>query len=625
MTYANLHVDADAMHWGRDIMPEMASLRAAGDDMAMRLYEIIQQRTLSARFQPIVDMTNATIHGYEGLIRGPSDSSLHSPLALFEVARGCQMTVEMEHLCRQVVLEAYSRHALACKLFLNVSPECLLQPNMRSGATLEYIQRLGLDPRNVIIELTESAPTFDYELLREATEHYRGMGFEIALDDLGEGFSSLRLWSELRPDYVKIDKHFIQGISQDAVKLQFVRSIKQIADNAGCKVIAEGVENHAEFSIIRDLHIDFGQGYYFGRPEAVPMRELDPELIRALRGTRVYVFPSTAIQSQRQATVSALLKYVPPVTPITSNDEVFALFEADTGLYSLPVVRDGMPVGLISRYAMIDKFARPYQRELFGRRPCEIFMDSHPLIVEKTMTLHALSDLITSMEPHHLSNGFIITDHGRYLGMGSGHALLREITQMQLQAARYANPLTQLPGNVPINEHIDRLLQSGGHFWACYADLDSFKPYNDVYGFRKGDEMIQFVGSLMSAAVDAERDFVGHIGGDDFILLFQSEDWEKRCLAVLAEFQEGVRRFYHAQDLERGGLEAEDRLGNKILHPLSTLSIGVVAVEPGSYASHHEVAAAASSAKKQAKKIPGNSLFLERRGAKAFQECLGTA
>ena len=188
-----------------------------------RLKEILSQRQLSALFQPIVNIQRGEILGYEGLIRGPSDSPLHSPLNLFKVARANNLSVEVEHMCRRVVLERFAELGLPGKLFLNVSPDMLLQPRARHGETLGYINEAGIHPDRVIIELTENQPAYDYDLLREAVRHYRGMGFQIAIDDLGEGFSSLRLWSELRPEYVKIDMHFVQGINQDPVKLQFVR------------------------------------------------------------------------------------------------------------------------------------------------------------------------------------------------------------------------------------------------------------------------------------------------------------------------------------------------------------------------------------------------------------------
>lgn len=601
-----------SMGWGANLaLPVMDNVSEY--NLFPHLQDIIRKRNLTALFQPIINIDDASIFGHEGLIRGPADSRLHSPLNLFEEARTHKVSVEVEHLSRQVVLESFAQSVSPYKLFLNVSPECFMQPNAVKGSTLAYIHRLGLDPHNVVIELTESAPTFDYDLLRKAAEHYRNMGFEIAMDDLGEGFSSLRLWSELRPDYVKIDKHFIQGVNADPVKLEFVRSIQQIAQNSGAKVIAEGIETQAELVIIKDLKIAYGQGYFLGRPLPHPIQELALDLDAILRKNFISVYSGTAATLRKRGSITKLVKYVPVITPETSNDVVYAMFESNPTVYSLPVVWQGVPVGLISRYTMIERFARPYRRELYGKKPCEVFMDAHPLVVEKSMSLHELSDLITHMEPHHLSNGFIVTDSGIYLGMGSGHALLQEITQMQIKAARYANPLTMLPGNVPVSEHLDRLLDRGITFWACYCDLDNFKPFNDAYGFRRGDELIQFAGKLLSSAVVNEIDFVGHIGGDDFILIFQSEDWEARCIKILDTLEQAMPNFYDAADRANHGIISEDRQGRKVFYPLVSMSIGVVKVEPAMYASHHEVSVAIASAKKRAKKLAGNSLFLERR------------
>jgi len=261
---------------------------------------------------------------------------------------------------------------------------------------------------------------------------------------------------------------------------------------------------------------------------------------------------------------------------------------------------------------MIDGFARPYRRELYGRRSCEKMMDSSPLIVEKSVSLHELSDLILQSKPHHLSVGFIITENGQYIGMGSGHDLLRLVTKLQINAARYANPLTLLPGNVPINEHIDSLLDEDIPFVACYFDLDHFKPFNDVYGYQKGDEAIQLTGRLLTEAC-GPNDFLGHVGGDDFILLFQSSFWEMQCENVLKHFADLAPRLYSATDRQRKGIETEDRQGERRFHPIISLSIGAVMVSADQFESHHEVSTAAAIAKKQAKKISGNSLFVERR------------
>jgi GGDEF domain-containing protein len=240
-------------------------------------------------------------------------------------------------------------------------------------------------------------------------------------------------------------------------------------------------------------------------------------------------------------------------------------------------------------------------------------MDDKPLVTDKDTRLQDLSQIIVDADRHHLFNGFIITDSGLYIGMDTAHDLMREITQMQISAARYANPLTLLPGNVPIDEHISRLLESGTSFSACYVDIDHFKPFNDVYGYRKGDDVLQLTGRILTTHADAQRDFVGHIGGDDFIVLFQTEDWEQRCQAILESFAECTPEFYGKSDLARGGYISQDRRGTEVFHPLMTLSLGVDKIDPTFYKSHHEIAAAASDAKKQAKKIPGNSLFINRR------------
>lgn len=189
------------------------------------LHEILQQRKLSALFQPILDMKSGEIAGYEGLIRGPADSPLHSPFNLFGTARRYGLALETEMLSRHIVLETFAQLDLPGNLFLNVSPETLTHPRFKNGRTLDFMMEVGIAPERVIIELTENQPTYDFATMCSALLHYRTMGFQIALDDLGEGFSSLRLWSELRPDIVKIDMHFVQGVDTDPVKLQFLKSI----------------------------------------------------------------------------------------------------------------------------------------------------------------------------------------------------------------------------------------------------------------------------------------------------------------------------------------------------------------------------------------------------------------
>ncbi|MDP4030117.1 MAG: GGDEF domain-containing protein [Gallionella sp.] len=582
-----------------------------GDGMLAHLNEIIGQRLLTVLFQPVADLRSGAVFGYEGFIRGPSDSPLHSPINLFNVAARYGLMVEIEHLCRRVVLERFTELGLPGKLFLNVNPQSLIQGDARHGKTLNYLQDVHLSPTRVVVELTESLPTYDFEVFYQAATHYREMGFQVAMDGFAEGFSSQHLCSELHPEFVKIDLHLIQDISNNPVKQHFVRSIREIAEKTGCQVIAEGIETQRDLLLLRDLGIAFGQGYHIARPNAHPATALSAEVAKTLI--------RNSISSNREplgsiaVTAEKLLHHVAAVSPDTHNATVFEKFNADLELYAIPVVKNNIPVGMINRQAMIEHMARPYRQELSGKKPCSKFMDTAPLIVDKNISIQELSALIVEGERHHLINGFIITEDGYYRGMGTGHDLVREITQMQIAAARQANPLTQLPGNIPINERIGSLLESGTIFYACYCDLDHFKPFNDVYGFHKGDEVIMLTAGVMIEFCDPVQDFIGHVGGDDFIVLFRSEDWEERCKNILKAFGERILEFFSIEDRERGGYVTEDRQGKRTFQPLTSLSLGVAKIFPEEFSSLHQVSAMATTTKKQAKKMPGNSLFIERR------------
>jgi len=579
------------------------------------LRDILEQRLLSALFQPIIDLRSGEFLGFEGLVRGPADSPLHSPINLFGAAEQQGLSLEVEMLSRQTVLEAFAAQGLPGNLFLNVSPETLTNPSFKNGQTLGFIHQLGIDPKRVVIEITENQPTFDFEGMRDALLHYRGMGFQIAIDDLGEGFSSLRLWSELRPEYIKIDMHFVQGVDRDPIKLQFLKSIQQIAESCGTQVIAEGVETEAELKVVKDIGIALGQGYFIARPCPTPPLMASAETNRIISSSNIAMLPQTESNHRSQTRAHKLLTYVEPVQPDTLIDHIFDRFYANPSLHIIPVVKNSLPLGLINRYYFIDRFSKPFQRELHGKKHCAEIIPCAPLLVEKNMPIQELSHFLAEADSRHFADGFIITEGGRYIGVASGQDLLRELTQMQLEAARYANPLTLLPGNVPINEHIERLLHLNTSFIACYCDLDHFKPFNDTYSYRKGDEMIQLTGRILNWACDPKLDFIGHIGGDDFILLMQSRDWKSRCEQALRSFEQAASLMFKEEHLVDGGYTSEGRDGMEKFHPLTSLSIGAIQVMPGQFISHHEVSAAMSEAKKMAKKIPGNSLFIEQRHA----------
>ncbi|VVP48485.1 bifunctional diguanylate cyclase/phosphodiesterase [Pseudomonas fluorescens] len=569
------------------------------------LSSILTQSGLHSLFQPIICLSERRILGYEALTRGPSNSPLHSPIALFAVARQAGRLSELEIACRQSACRRFNEQQLPGKLFLNVSPESLLEAAHQPGRTLQLLQDLGIAPSQVVIELTEQTPIDDFQLLQTALHHYRAMGFSIALDDLGAGYSSLRLWSELRPDYVKIDRHFIDGIHQDALKREFVGSILQIAKASRAQVIAEGIELPEELAVLTEMGVDLVQGYLLGRPQEHPSRDA-----RAMMPKH----DSSAVALNDEGSdLSALLNDQPAVQRDTPTATVLEAFRRQANLNSLAVLDEqGQPCGIVHRHSLSDALLKPFATDLFARKPISRLMNDDFLAVEISQSLQQVSRLITSRARQRIEEDFIITLNGGYLGLGRVIDVLKLITELKIQQARYANPLTLLPGNVPIQQCLTRLLQQARESIICYVDIDSFKPFNDIYGYGRGDEVLLCLAQCLNERIDPTRDFVGHIGGDDFLLVLGPEDWRKRLNQLLDDFQSQCRRFYRPEHLEAGCFVAPNRQGVRQEFALLSLSIGVVHLRPEACAAldASQLAEMASQAKHHAKGVVGFSVYL---------------
>ncbi len=566
------------------------------------LAQILAHGDLHCLFQPIVSLSERRLVGYEALTRGPSNSPLHSPLTLFSTARHAGRLSELDVLCRRRACQRFHELGLGGKLFLNVAPESLLDPNHQPGRTLQLLQTLGIAPGDVVIELTEQAPIEDFGLLDTALHHYRAMGFCIALDDLGAGYSSLRLWSELRPDYVKIDRHFIDGIHQDGVKREFVGSILKMAHASRAQVIAEGIELPEELAVLSEMGVDLVQGYLIGRPQEQPVREV--------RGLLPDLDRTDALHGEEQADLRPLLLEQPAVSRDTPIAEVLEAFRAQANLNALAVLDEHQqPVGIVHRHALSDALLQPSGTELSARKPISRLMSEDFLAVERSQSLQQVSRLLTSRARQRIEEDFIITQGGRYLGLGRVIDVLKLITELKIRQARYANPLTLLPGNVPIQQCLGRLLQQEREAAVCYVDIDSFKPFNDLYGYARGDEVLLCLAQCLSDRVDPGCDFVGHIGGDDFMLVFTSGDWRNRLNQLLEDFQGQCRRFYNQEHLQAGCFVAYNRRGQRQAFPLLSLSVGVVHLKPGAgeRLDAAQLASIASEAKRHAKEIPGYS------------------
>lgn len=594
--------DKQAGHATADLERELDRVIAAGD--------------FTTHFQPLVDMRSARIFGYEALTRGPSDSPLHSPLVLFDVAARLGRLVELERIVIRLILDRFQTQDLPGKLFLNVSADTLMALHGCIDVLQQELAELALPASRIVVELTETRPVIDAAMLRNAVESLRSIGLVMALDDLGEGFSSLRRWAEMRPEFVKLDRHFVDGLHADPLKQQFVRSVLEMASSSGAILIAEGLEEESDLRILQQIGVPICQGYLLGKPVALPRTSLRPD-IGAMLGAHTGLKPREHAMRElygKPTTAGQLAQAGKTLTAATTCNQVVEMFSSQPNLMSMPVLDDeARPIGLLRAMEVLQHGSERYFLDVFGRRSCTMVMDRHPLVFDFATTLRTMSEAISNVEDKQLVDGFIVTREGLYFGIGRVADLLRAISDLQVFSARYANPLTLLPGNVPIDTQIENLIGQSVPFVAVHWDLDNFKPFNDLYGYRAGDEIIQLTARILHQTCDGEIDFLGHVGGDDFVTLFCSEDWEARVQQAISQFDSAVLGHFTAEHVAARGFETLNRQGENVFHPLTSISAGVVKVEPGIYEAAAQVSRAIGSAKKQAKRIDGSAYFVERR------------
>ena len=601
-------------------------------DKLSRLEQALAAGELRLYYQPKVDMLHGQVIGAEALIRWQHpERGLLSPAELLPILENTPLDIAVgewviDEALRQMA--EWRRQGLDLAISVNISAQHLAHRDFLGKLRAALARHAPTPAHRLEIEVLESILLSDIVYASSLIEDCQLLGIDFALDDFGTGYSSLTYLKRLSAGTLKIDQTFICDMLHDAGDLAIVEGIIGLAHAFHRRVIAEGVETVEHGISLLRLGCHLAQGYGIARPMAAAAL---PAWVAAWRPDPRWAGPNTPRRKvedlrpdagrQRRITARPATNYVlekmlikiPPVHQDTLTEEVFALFERQPEQRAIAVVRDGVPIGLISRYEMLDNMARPFRHELYGRKRCTRFMDAEPLIVNVQTPLLELSELLANAPPRHLVSGFIITDGSSYMGMGSVQDLVREITSMQMEAAKYANPLTQLPGNVPINAHIDKLLAAGEHAAICYCDLDNFKPFNDVYGYVEGDEVIRLTARILGEICDPELDFLGHIGGDDFVLVLRSEDWQARCERALEFFGQEVLGFFNSDDVERGGYVTENRKGAIEFHGLTTLSIGAMEVSPGMFSNHLAVAVATAEVKKKAKAIKGNSFYCNRR------------
>ena len=546
---------------------------------------------VEVHFQPIIDLTDGgRVYAQEALCRlRTPQGELLSGYETFNLAR---------HLGRSDVLDITLQHkALQRKvkdlqpgipLFLNVLPSTLMQPEWMSQF-LQWLQDYRIDHQEVVIEVVESEKV-DPAGLAQRCDDLRAQGLRIALDDMGAGFNCLSVLAMVRSDFIKVDRGLVHQARGSRVRSVLLEALVSMAERLGSVVVAEGLERPDDVVFCRSLGIHLVQGYLFAKPAFTPLQgRLDTAALESQQPiSRVERFAITDVLE------------TPPAfdiqTPLTLLRQAF---RDEPALAWCVLTDDERPVAFLPRGKALSRSVRTVAQ---GAQPLQ-------RTVPYSIGLKALSRRLY-IDHAHPSPWAVVDEQGCYIGtlepmMLVSHLLARQENGVSL------HPLSQLPTGPSLRQAIEMRL-SGQHaqLSLIYIDLDHFKSFNDRYGFVRGDAMIRTLAEILRHVFASGADgMLGHIGGDDFIVLSDHpvEALLPQLQRAMEQFHTLARHLYDPQDLQRGYFVTEG--GSS--HAVASMSVSCVNGSTGMPQDSVEASARAAKLKKVGKSAGGNVIVVE--------------
>jgi diguanylate cyclase (GGDEF)-like protein len=544
-------------------------------------------------YQPIFSNKDGFVYAYEALMRIRYNNKYIYPKAVFDIAKEIGVEYMLDAACREQAILQYKLNNL--KLFININPNSSNSGFFKRGFTLNVVLQSNLKPENVVLEITESEKFEDIETLKEIIEYYKSIGFSIAFDDFGTGYNSLNILSQIEPDYIKFPIELIKGISRSKVKWQIVRGIMDMAIKNGIKTIAEGVENKEDLETILELGIDYSQGFLVGLPSE--SQELPKEGIKLLRSIILqkklnsikdrYSINKEDLESIKSIKGKPDIKYL--IELLKKNDTSWLYLE---------------DFDILINENCIKRILNTLSENLFYYKSIDYFfehIDCHyqnPTKIDiQDNILHAYNITIENN-----LEAIIIKSRQSILGVLTKAKILERLFDTFYKITLYANPLTGLPGNVMIDKEIENTIEQKLNAYVVYIDISNFKPFNDAYGFLAGDMMIKKLAQTLQSFAFNYDAFVGHIGGDDFVVIFKNlKNKDEVINNLYKEASDAIKELYKEEDVKNGYFVSKDREGNVKKFPIAKITLAAVNVL--NYKSSQEIAKRLAELKKESKNL----------------------
>jgi diguanylate cyclase (GGDEF)-like protein len=553
-------------------------------------------------FQPIALSSNGHAYGYEALLRGWKEAGFFSIGSVFDCAYMDNALPELDQRLRGKALADFASWAPAgTKLFYNLDNRIFRSADHAIGDTAGIAEGFGLSATRIVLEISERHELEGDIGFEQVISLCRETGFRIAIDDFGSGYAGLKLLHMSEPDIVKIDRHFVAGSDGEPRKAAFLEKIVGMAHLMGVPVVAEGVETEAELGVCVEAGCDMIQGFLLAKPALG--RDGFVSSFPVVSGSKA---EARRGRSKGSPIAPSSVRLVDPVYSSKGFLEVLARFRKEVDLDILPVVDASYePVGVYLerdfRQYVYSPFGIALLEHLESGTGASSFLRKAPIAASSTGLARAL-EVFSAMPA---SGGVILTRNSRYAGLLPAAELLSLVAERELSEARDQNPLTRLPGNLRVAEVIaQRMAETAGGRAFTYFDFDDFKPFNDRYGFRLGDRVIQLFADILRSVFARANSFVGHLGGDDFFA-FSYAGSIADALAPVTEASERFRHeaasFYSPEDRERGWIVGRGRSGEERRMPLIGVSAAVVLMAEGASIDAESLSDVFASLKKEAK------------------------
>ncbi|MFD8927427.1 EAL domain-containing protein [Streptomyces mirabilis] len=527
--------------------------------------------TVRFAFQPVVNLTTGGVAALEILARPESG----------DILAQARRDPELDGRLAALAIRAAARRETMLPLHVNVFAGTLADLG-QLAALRDAVREAGRLPWEVTIDIGPPYTHVPHQSLLEAVSTVRGEGFRICADGVGDGDAPLRLLTDLAPELVKLDASLL-------TRPAAVRAMRTLCEQLGALLSVEGVETELQCAAAVSAGAQLAQGELFAPPARLPVADvyvpaLSPGVAAAPRSgpsVRQFVRPAALLPATASAgQVRALLTGSPDVSGVLLVDP------------------SGIPVRSVHRSRFLLSMSGPYGHALYADRPAAKLGDP-PRTVGVDATAWEVLDVVADGERDRTSDDVAVVDHyGRCVGVVRLADLVRALSESRVEEAAGLNPLTRLPGSDAITGEVDRRIADGLTFALTWLDVDHFKQVNDGAGFAAGDELIRAVGrTLQHAASGTTR--VGHIGGDDFLVLADPETLGPLAGTVLdAPWSAGGR-------------------------PV-TLSLATVLCAPGSVTDHRQAAACLAPLKQAAKALSGASWVLGRAGLPGHEVLRGS-